>query len=136
MYSCDLTIPLLLYRSYSLGTSCCNLHHECLRLRSIHYSVRLFNFLNRHLIFTMKILCLTLAITDGYAAIAHFSDHLIFGILYYMLVIDSSGVPKNWRRGGLEYRTNINLRRRRKNFAIFCLLSDIFSPFLQLMGWA
>ena len=48
----------------------------------------------------------------------------------------TSGVPKNLRRGGLEYRTNIDLRRRRKNFAIFCLILELFSPFLQLMGWA
>ena len=42
---------------------------------------------------------------------------------------ETSGVPKNLRRGGLEYRNNIDLRWRRKNFAIFCLISELFSPF-------
>ena len=48
----------------------------------------------------------------------------------------SSGVPKNLRWGGLEYRVIVNLRRRRKDFAIFCLILVIFSGILKPMGWA
>ena len=47
----------------------------------------------------------------------------------------SSGVPKNLRRGGSEYRTHIDLRRRRKHFAQnFSLVSEHFSPFLTALG--
>ena len=47
-----------------------------------------------------------------------------------------SRVPKNWRRGGLEYRNNRDMRRRRKNFVIFCPNPDLFGLILQPMGWA
>lgn len=48
----------------------------------------------------------------------------------------TSSVPKNWRRGGLEYRNNRDMRRRRKNFVIFCPNPDLFGLILQPMGWA
>ena len=51
-----------------------------------------------------------------------------FGVTWH------SGVPKNLRRGGLEYRTNIDLRLRRINLAIFCLISGLFSPFFIAHG--
>ena len=47
-----------------------------------------------------------------------------------------SRVPKNVKRGGLEHRNKIDLRPRRKNFASFGLILELFSLFLQLMGWA
>lgn len=50
--------------------------------------VLLFNIVNRNFIFTLKLLAIGIAITSGYAGIAHFKDYPIFGIMYYVLFID------------------------------------------------
>ena len=46
------------------------------------------NSVNRNLIFTWKLLCVAMSIGSGYAAIAHFKDHPVFGAMYYMLFLD------------------------------------------------
>ena len=59
-------------------------------IRSIQVYVTLLNIANQSVIFTWKLLCLGLCITSGYAAIAHFSDHPVFGIMYYVIFVDAS----------------------------------------------
>ena len=49
----------------------------------------LFNAIHRHVVFTWKLACIGFCILCGYAAIAHFNDHPIFGIVYYIGFIDS-----------------------------------------------
>ena len=49
-----------------------------------------FNTANRHFIFTTKLLTISVGIVSGYAAVAHFKDHLISGVMYYVLFIDVS----------------------------------------------
>ena len=44
-----------------------------------------------------------------------------------LVQVEASGVPKNLRRGGLECRNNIDLRLRRKDFAIFYLISGFLA---------
>ena len=43
------------------------------------------NVINQSLIFTWKLACLGISIITGYAAIAHFDEHPIFGIMYYVI---------------------------------------------------
>ena len=59
-------------------------------IRRIQLFICLFNMVNRHVIFTLKLLYIGIAITGGYAAIAHFKDYPIFGIMYYVMFIDVS----------------------------------------------
>ena len=42
------------------------------------------NVINGNLIFTWKFTSLGVSIISGYAAIAHFKEHPIFGIMYYV----------------------------------------------------
>ena len=58
------------------------------RLRKLQLYVKWFNEAHCHLIFLLKLCCITLCILNGYAAIAHFSEHPVFGILYYILLLD------------------------------------------------
>ena len=46
------------------------------------------NIVNKNLIFTWKLVSLTVAIGAGYATIAHFSDHPMFEIFYALACID------------------------------------------------
>ena len=48
----------------------------------------LLNVVNRQLIFTWKLLSIGMGIVCGYAAIAHFNDHPVFGIMYYVILFD------------------------------------------------
>ena len=48
----------------------------------------LFNTVNRYIIFTMKLYYIGVGITSGYAAIAHFNDYPVFGVVYYVSCID------------------------------------------------
>lgn len=50
--------------------------------------VELFNEVHCLLIFLMKLVCITLGILNGYAAIAHFSEHPVLGILYYVVLVN------------------------------------------------
>ena len=61
---------------------------SCKALTRLHLYINLLNIVNRHLIFTWKLLSIGLAIISGYAAIAHFSEYPIFGIMYYVLLFD------------------------------------------------
>ena len=46
------------------------------------------NTVNRNLIFTCKLLCIGAGIFSGYAAIAHFNHHPIFGVMYFIVFLD------------------------------------------------
>ena len=61
-----------------------------LALRTLQTYIGLLNTVNRNLIFTWKLLCLTTVIICGYGAIAHFGKHPIVGVMYYMLFFDGS----------------------------------------------
>ena len=49
-------------------------------LRCLQMYVNIANIINHELIFTWKLVSLGVAIISGYAAIAHFKEHAIFGI--------------------------------------------------------
>ena len=57
-------------------------------LRCLQLYIKLVNIVHCNLIFTWKLLCIGLGIINGYAAIAHFGEHPIFGVLYYVIWID------------------------------------------------
>lgn len=57
-------------------------------LRSLQLYIRLLNTLNRHLIFTVKIFSISTCVISGYAAIAHFTDYPIFGVMYYVITVE------------------------------------------------
>ena len=59
-------------------------------LRCLQLYVGQLNIVNQNLIFTWKLMCLFLSIVCGYAAIAHFKDYPIFGVMYYALFLDAS----------------------------------------------
>ena len=61
------------------------IQHSYNSFRSLQLFILLFNTVNRHVIFTGKLLCICVGITSGYAAIAHFKDHLIVGVMYCVL---------------------------------------------------
>ena len=63
-------------------------HRTYNSIRNIQMFILLFNLVNRHVIFTTKLLSIVVSITSGYAAIAHFKDYPIFGVMYYILFID------------------------------------------------
>ena len=60
------------------------------RLRCIQLYVNLVNVVNCYLIFAWKIQSLGMSITCGYAAIAHFKDHPVFGVMYYLMLLDAA----------------------------------------------
>ena len=57
-------------------------------LRRLQLYIKLVNIVNRQLIFSWKLLSIGMCIISGYAAIAHFGDHPIFGVLYYGMFFD------------------------------------------------
>ena len=59
-------------------------------LRRLQLYITAVNVVNKGIIFSTKVNCLGMSITAGYAAIAHFSDHPIFGIMYYVVCIEAS----------------------------------------------
>ena len=61
-----------------------------MRLRCIQLYVTVLNKVNRYLIFTYKVLSLGMTIVSGYAAIAHFRDHPMFGAMFYTLFCDGT----------------------------------------------
>ena len=52
--------------------------------------MQLLNIVHQDLIFTFKLLSLGICIVSGYAAIAHFGDYPIFGVMYCVLFFDSA----------------------------------------------
>ena len=67
-----------------------NIGEHYIALRCVQLYIALLNVVNSKLIFTWKLLCLGMCIMSGYAAIAHFSDHPVFGIMYYALFTEGS----------------------------------------------
>ena len=59
--------------------------HEFNSLRRLQLYVGFLNLVNRNVIFTYKLFCIGACIVFGYAAIAHFTDHIIFGVMYHVL---------------------------------------------------
>ena len=59
-------------------------------IRSLQLFICFFNMVNRHIIFTLKLLYIGIGIISGYAAIAHFKDYPFFGIIYYVMFVDVS----------------------------------------------
>ena len=57
-------------------------------LRRLQLHIKLVNIVNRNLIFTWKFLSIGMCIMSGYAAIAHFRENPLFGVLYYGIFID------------------------------------------------
>ena len=54
--------------------------------------IRVCGVVNRNLIFTWKLGGIGISITCGFAAIAHFSEHPVFGLMYYVIVLEASFV--------------------------------------------
>ena len=46
------------------------------------------NNINRNLIFTWKLVSLGISIISGYAAIAHFKEHPVFAVMYYVIFVN------------------------------------------------
>ena len=57
-------------------------------LRHLQLYIQLLNVVNQHLIFTCKLICIGVCITSGYAAIAHFMSHPVYGIMYVVLFLN------------------------------------------------
>ena len=57
-------------------------------IRCLQLYVNMFNTIYQNLIFTWKIVALSFCIISGYAAIAHFKEHPVFGIMYYSLLVE------------------------------------------------
>ena len=57
-------------------------------MRRLQLFVTILNLVNRYLIFTCKLHCIGLAIVTGYAAIAHFTEYPVFGVMYYVIFFD------------------------------------------------
>ena len=57
-------------------------------LRCIQLYISIVNAANQALIFTWKLLDIGLCIICGYAAVAHFKEQPVFGILYYLMLLD------------------------------------------------
>ena len=64
--------------------------HTYRTLRCLQLYVRILNVVNRNIIFTWKLVCIGVSIMCGYAGIAHFKDHPIFGLMYYVIFLDAS----------------------------------------------
>ena len=57
-------------------------------LRRLQVFVTYLNLVHRNIIFTWKLFCIGTCIVTGYAAIAHFADYPIFGIMYYIFFFE------------------------------------------------
>ena len=57
-------------------------------LRQLQVYVTFVNLVNRNIIFTWKLFCIATSIVTGYAAIAHFTDFPLFGVMYYVIFFD------------------------------------------------
>src|SRR4051794_3260101 len=55
--------------------------------KTLQIYVMWINTVHRYPIFVFKIVSLGACITSGYAAIAHFNEHPLFGIMYYAILI-------------------------------------------------
>ena len=57
-------------------------------IRSLQLFIGSFNVAHRYVIFTIKLFSIVVGIISGFAAIAQFQDHPIFGVMYYVLFAD------------------------------------------------
>ena len=60
------------------------------KLRCLQLHVTLLNSGHENIIFTCKLTSIGISIFCGYAAIAHFEDYPIFGIMYYTVSVNAS----------------------------------------------
>ena len=58
-------------------------------LRRLQLFVTFLNLFNRHIIFTWKLFCISTCIVSGFAAISHFNEHPVFGVMYYVIFFDA-----------------------------------------------
>ena len=58
-------------------------------MRHLQLYITVLNVVHRNFILTWKLLSLGMSITSGYAAIAHFSEYPVFGVMFYLLVFDA-----------------------------------------------
>ena len=58
------------------------------QLRTLQLYVSMVNNVNCYLVFTWKLLSISVCIITGYAALAHFSEYPIFGVMYYVILFD------------------------------------------------
>ena len=107
----------------STGTAGIKRAYDSMRCRQVYMT--LLNSVNRQLIFTWKLFALGAGIFCGYAAIAHFHDHPIFGVMYYVFLINSvliytqmyekafqvsaqlEGVKRLMKRRGINYGSQV-----------------------------
>ena len=59
-------------------------------IRCLQLFIKFFNILHCDMIFTWKLDSICISIISGYAAIAHFKENPIFGIMYYVILFDAS----------------------------------------------
>ena len=79
-------------RCCSKSTGPVDVWNCCKTLRSLQLYITVLNVVHRNLIFTWKLACLAMSITCGYAAIAHFNQHPVFGTMYYIVFFETSFV--------------------------------------------
>ena len=65
------------------------LRHALKSLRCLQLYVTFLNLVNRNVIFTFKLFCIGSCIVTGCAAISHFEEYPIFGVMYYVLFFDA-----------------------------------------------
>ena len=75
--------------------TCCSYCHSAGGIQQAYMNLRcqqlyivMLNNVNRNLIFTWKLICIGGGIVAGYAGIAHFTEHPVFGVMYYILLLD------------------------------------------------
>ena len=59
-------------------------------IRRLQLFIGSFNVVNCHFIFTTKLATIGAGIISGYAAIAHFNEYPIFGVMYYVIFANVS----------------------------------------------
>ena len=85
-----LNSPEMLCNYDSVSNEWMNIGEHYAALRCVQLYIALLNVVNSKLIFTWKLLCLGMCIMSGYAAIAHLSDHTVFGVMYFALFLEGS----------------------------------------------
>src|SRR5215211_6582887 len=86
-------------------------------LRMLQLYLAWVNTAHRYIIFAWKICCISITVLSGYGAIAHFSEHKVFGVMFYVIFVDilvfyCLMYDKAFSIPDLFEETIINLRRR------------------------
>ena len=98
-------------------------------LRYLQLYVPLFNAVHQNLIFTWKLLSIGTSIVSGYAAIVHFQDYPVIGVMYCVLLINASliymllyengfKVPEKFHKAKSTLRLRGSGRGRGKNWKV------------------